>query len=245
MLHRLTLGGMRRVGLAPYLNLRLPAEICGTRMRIPILDGMGRDNLDPAREWWLDRHYRAILAASPQAVVLDVGANVGQTLLRIKALSPNQAYVGFEPNPFCCFYLNQLISANDFSNCRIVPVGLGEEPEIVPLYKSSSTDPAASTVKNFRPSEHYTAEVPVAVFDGDRALKALGISSVCLIKVDVEGGELEALRGLRGCSKITALSSFVRSCRFMTQATYRSFEKEAPGRPRSAGLPGWVSRVPG
>ena len=45
------------------------------------------------------------------------------------------------------------------------------------------------------PSELLTKKTVVPVVTGDEMLAALGVDDVALIKIDVEGGELEVLRG--------------------------------------------------
>ena len=44
-----------------------------------------------------------------EGTFLDIGVNLGQTLLHVKTLEPARKYIGFEPNPTCCFYANSLI----------------------------------------------------------------------------------------------------------------------------------------
>ena len=41
---------------------------------------------------------------------IDVGVNVGQTLLKLKSISSEINYLGFEPNPNCVNYLKNLIT---------------------------------------------------------------------------------------------------------------------------------------
>ena len=44
---------------------------------------------------------------------IDVGVNLGQTLLKVAAIDPGRAYVGFEPNPACVDYVWKLIETNN------------------------------------------------------------------------------------------------------------------------------------
>ena len=52
------------------------------------------------------------LVSPDDGAFIDVGANVGQTLLDILSSHPTAQYIGFEPNPSCVFYLQSLIKLN-------------------------------------------------------------------------------------------------------------------------------------
>jgi hypothetical protein len=49
-----------------------------------------------------------------------------------------------------------------------------------------------------RPDDFYASRQPIYVVTGDEALRALGVDDVSIIKIDVEGGELEVIEGLQG-----------------------------------------------
>jgi len=36
-------------------------------------------------------------------VFIDIGMNLGQTLIKLKCVDPNIRYFGFEPNPGCVY----------------------------------------------------------------------------------------------------------------------------------------------
>ena len=129
---------------------------------------------------------------------IDVGANVGQTLLKVRALSSDVPYIGFEPNSACVFYLSRLATLNGFKKTAIIPVGLFNRDCLLELdfYTESMVDSAASTTQHFRPNQAvYRKEfVPVFRFDG---CKTIPFDEIGVIKVDVEGGELEVLEGMQ------------------------------------------------
>ncbi len=61
----------------------------------------------------------ATLLRLTSSAVLDVGANVGQTLLKVKSCSAERTWIGFEPNSTCVMYLERLIAVNRFSCCTL------------------------------------------------------------------------------------------------------------------------------
>jgi len=176
------------------VNFTVSGRFNGRRIRIPILYGIGFQNVQLG-ELALLRAYAKIFATRPGAFV-DVGVNLGQSLIKVKLADQSRGYIGFEPNPYCCHYTTQLIQINKFEDCRLVPAGLADKDAIVSLFaKSDAVDPSASIVDGFRSLERYSREQPVAVFRGDPLLHHL--DELCILKIDVEGGELEVVAGLQ------------------------------------------------
>ncbi len=132
--------------------------------------------------------------------VLDIGANLGQTLVKIKLADPERAYFGFEPNAACFHYLEKLVQANDWRNVELFPVGLSNRSSILKLHTFSDepTDPLAS----FRP-DLQSRPVPkraryASVFSLDD-IEELTDEKIAVVKIDVEGAEFEALEGMSAC----------------------------------------------
>lgn len=127
---------------------------------------------------------------------IDVGANLGQTLLKVAAIDPGRRYLGFEPNPTCADYLFELIRRNRLHHV-VVPAGLGARTQVLKLnlYREEGTDPSASLVENFR--ERSVGSRPVVVIGWSDLPAELCPHQVALVKIDVEGGEKEVMEGLR------------------------------------------------
>jgi FkbM family methyltransferase len=125
-------------------------------------------------------------------VFVDVGVNVGQTLLKVRSLDKNRPYIGFEPNPTCVSYVQNLISLNTIRNVKLIPAGVFTEDTILSLNLYS--DSGASVVNNFRQNKVYE-QIFVPVFRPDSLPHIFPEEKTGIIKIDVEGAELEVIKG--------------------------------------------------
>lgn len=46
---------------------------------------------------------------------LDIGVNLGLTLIKVKSVNADRNYIGFKPNPACVFYIEELKRINKLS----------------------------------------------------------------------------------------------------------------------------------
>jgi FkbM family methyltransferase len=129
---------------------------------------------------------------------IDIGVNVGQTLCKLLASGERRRYIGFEPQIACCFYVDQFIRHNGIADAHVIPVALGEEPGVLELFADNDdVDESASfDATGFRATMSATRKVLVPVLRGDVAIAQLRLDKIGILKIDVEGAELEVLRGL-------------------------------------------------
>ena len=180
--------------LLERVNFTVDITVNGARVGIPVIGGLGTAHLSE-EEPWLNRTL-AFLLKSRGGAFVDVGVNLGQTLVKVKTLRPDVHYVGFEPNPDCVAYVRRLIAANKWSACTLAPVGLSDRSDVLSLFSRDAVDSSATVVKGFRLGQDGWSESPVTVIPGDQALASLSIGPIGIIKIDVEGAELEVVRGL-------------------------------------------------
>jgi FkbM family methyltransferase len=128
--------------------------------------------------------------------ILDVGANIGQTLVKVMQSFPTRRYVGFEPQIACCFYIDQFLRRNGLHHAQVLPFGLSDTQSFLTLRARSGTDECATAAGDLAILQEATTTTTIPVMVGDEVVDSLGIDSVALIKVDVEGLELPVLRGL-------------------------------------------------
>lgn len=149
------------------------------------------------RESYLDEALKTTLGTK-EGTFLDIGANNGQTLIKLLSLDKEREYIGFEPQLDCCFNIEQFIKLNKLSKHTILPVGLSDSSRVVQLYKRfDTTDETASTISGFRPDKFYTTSKPIIVVAGDSLVSTMDLTGISTIKIDVEGGELEVINGLK------------------------------------------------
>ncbi len=128
---------------------------------------------------------------------VDIGVNVGQTLIKVLALDPQRPYVGFEPQIGCCFFIDQFIRDNALNHMKVIPVALSNKNRLCPLFSNSPFDEMASisgkievTGRERQHQEWVSARL------GDDVIEEIGLKNIALIKIDVEGAELQVIQGL-------------------------------------------------
>jgi len=156
---------------------------------------LARSALGQVYEPWADGIFQSIFRMKAGAFI-DVGANVGQTFLKVLQIDRDRQYIGFEPQTTGCSFIQQFIIANRLTHYVILPIALGREEGICRLGLREDNDITASMVKDYRPEGFYSHYQYIPVNSGDAVLARLGVDAVSLIKVDVEGGELDVLYGL-------------------------------------------------
>ena len=126
--------------------------------------------------------------------VLDVGAHAGvYTLTASKRVGASGRVIAFEPSPRERRRLERHLSINRCRNVTIQPFALGEIEGEAQLFV---VDGSETGCNSFRPpvgAAGHLQRVPVRRLDECRAEKMFG--AVDLIKMDIEGAELSALRG--------------------------------------------------
>jgi FkbM family methyltransferase len=184
---------LNKLKLLPFVNLIVAYDFDGSLYKIPVYKGIGFYNIYS----WLDydfKVYRFFSATISKGIFLDIGANLGQTLLRVKALDLQNEVFCVEPNPNCVAYLHDLKDENKFQNVQIIPAALFESAGLLKLFLNSNVDTGASLVReqydeNARPVNFYYVNSINA-----RMLEEVLTRPVSFIKIDVEGVELSVLK---------------------------------------------------
>jgi FkbM family methyltransferase len=194
-------GQLRRVGLGPVVDAvarrvtprfeSLTLEVDGLKLHAPELAHVHyvKELRDEAREAYLAELLRA--SAAPGATVLDVGAHIGYlTLQAARSVGPTGRVVAVEPNPLVIDVLEHNVSLNGYSDrVQIVAKALSDAAGASRLFVSGGGD-TSSLVAATGP----VTPVEVETVVGDDEFVGITFD---VVKMDIEGGELAALRGLR------------------------------------------------
>lgn len=127
-------------------------------------------------------------------VFLDIGANIGYFSLLVAAGWPSSKVFSFEPVNKLFQQLNKNISINHFSNITPVNAAVGQINEEKEIFLSA---PGNMGMSSFQQPENYSGKKEkVKVMAIDHWFKTSGLTNIDLIKLDVEGSELAALKGM-------------------------------------------------
>lgn len=128
-------------------------------------------------------------------VVLDIGANNGQMLAMTKLLAPNSRVYSFEPFAGLVESCRTIVAANAWSHARVEHAAVTSENHPTEILYSPGELCCATMVKDFRPVGRGIERTVVPGIRLDSFAQRESLSHVDLIKIDVEGGELEVLQG--------------------------------------------------
>jgi FkbM family methyltransferase len=126
--------------------------------------------------------------------VLDIGANIGMVTVCLSALAGEDGNVhAFEPNPAMHPVLEETFDRNQSANVCLHPVALGAVPGVLELRIPRWNTAEASLVRNLDSPDCDVVSVPVRRLTD--VVAEAGITSIRLIKIDVEGFEADVLEG--------------------------------------------------
>lgn len=133
---------------------------------------------------------RAIL--KPGDTFLDIGANEGMNALEAaRAVGASGKVIAFEPNPGPAQILAAAIERNELSQIELREMGLADNAGSLTLYVPAVNSGEGSFASVASKEDVSTVTCPVAV--GDEVLSEV---TPALIKIGVEGFELNVLKGL-------------------------------------------------
>ncbi len=164
------------------------------------MGGVGLANRNDSEHWFVETI--SFLLKKKEGAFIDVGINIGQTLLKCISIDPEIEYICFEPNPAAIWYSERIIEINNIKNATLIPVGLSNKTSMSKFYMNEKYSAGASSVEGMRDQGFYSYFIWAPLFDGDTVLQKLGIDDISIIKIDVEGGEYEVLLGLMNTIKM-------------------------------------------
>ena len=165
----------------PYLHTHRPTYWCGVLY-------------EAAMERFIRRH------VGPGDTFIDVGSNLGHlSTVAGWAVGASGRVLGFEANPTLAEMTRRHFESQGLDQVRIHPWGLGEAAGREML-RIDPEHPGHSTLRNGvaeGPKQPMTDAAECEIRVGDLELAEARMPGRVFLKVDVEGFELEVLRGLR------------------------------------------------
>jgi len=209
---RVPLSGRRVLALAdfmlnPVFELLGPFEPVwvqvqpGIKMQLDPYDFVSRKLLETGE--WEPESVRAVADhLSPSGTFIDVGAHIGYYSLKAATLvGPSGHVVSVEPNPQTLPKLRSNIAANVETNtARMVsvwPVACAQSESTLQFFAAPESNTGESSLSKENASQEGSAPVPYEVRARplDAIVKEAKLDRVDVIKIDVEGAELQVLKG--------------------------------------------------
>lgn len=177
-------------------NFNIRRKLNGRKVIVPVKSGI---KVGISGEKWMSEILKKIFNHSGGAF-LDIGVNLGQTLIKVKTIEPNRDYIGIEPNSSCIFYLQHLVSKNNWKNITLVPAGVYPFDCLRRLVGKNDIHGGSTVIDDFKVSSKHSSKVsklvPLLAFSTIQ--QSIPNKKISIIKIDVEGAELEVMESLSG-----------------------------------------------
>jgi FkbM family methyltransferase len=136
---------------------------------------------------------------APGMTVMDIGANIGQyALIAANRVGDRGRVHAFEPTPALATRLRQNVSINGLENIIINEAAVSDTVGEATLYLPYGDNPGENSIITPNEVSGPVPTVRVSTVTLDAYLSERGVERVDVIKIDIEGAELLALRGATG-----------------------------------------------
>jgi len=132
---------------------------------------------------------------NPGDVIVDAGANIGLiSIFCARKVKSNGLVLSFEPHPETFPILEKNIAINDLSQVLSINKALGSAKGNAKIYSNLQINRGAASLVEFQED---SPSFDIEVVTLDTILKGRNIVKVNLLKIDVEGFEMEVLKGAK------------------------------------------------
>jgi FkbM family methyltransferase len=185
---------LRSIGAAHEVKVYPPSLRRGLRLRMKTSDELA------FVEVILDHAYRLDLPFTPR-VIIDAGANIGVASIYFANRYPEAKIIAIEPEP---------------ANYALLEKNVRAYPSIVPVHAAlwnrdgnisfSLPEPATGAIGNWAFFTHEGEGIKVRALRMESLLKELDLDTADLVKIDIEGAEVELFQSPEWVHRIRALA---------------------------------------
>ena len=145
------------------------------------------------KEIFVDGCYDQPILASSEPIIIDIGANTGLFMIRMKQLYPKSKVFCYEPFPPNYYQLKRNVLLSRLENVEIFKMGVGGTEREEKLYVHRKNIGGHSIYKNQTGGSKF---VEIKLIDVKNVLSSLEGKNCDLMKIDVEGAELEIIKSI-------------------------------------------------
>ena len=144
---------------------------------------------------WEPESTRVVETLQEGEVFIDVGAHVGYySLDASKRVGGSGRVISVEPNPPTADRLRRNILLNNASNVTVQQVACTDKETTLHFFQAGRENTGSSSMS--KENARSSREIEVRGAPLDAIVKALQLGRVDLVKIDVEGAELQVLHGM-------------------------------------------------
>jgi len=144
------------------------------------------------REQFIAHIYEKNCRVGEGDVVVDVGAGWGINTVDFSRKVGNGRVIAIEPDKDSLAILRKNLEVNGCENVTIIEKGAWSKKDRLKFYLHTGTGSSSAVI----PGRQVIEVTEIEVDTLDNILEELGIDKVTLIKMDIEGAEIEALKGM-------------------------------------------------
>ena len=186
----------RRWEGAPQRVIR--GKLHGYRMRLGLSEWSERQTYFLGRYFDLGTQHFLMQALGEGDTLIDVGGNIGMiTLLGARLVGAEGKVVTFEPNPDAANRIQETLTENGIANVLLHRVGLSDQAgEFTLSVITAHTGMGTLAEVEEAHKSLVTAKHAVRVVRGDEVIGSNPLPGAVTMKMDIEGFEVRALRGM-------------------------------------------------